>query len=405
MEDYLKVIVAGEVDAGKSSLIGRFLYEAGAVSRETIQEIEATCKRLKRNFEFAYLLDSLEEERKGQLTIDTTQVFCRNKKGRGLLFIDTPGHRELLKNMLCGSSYGELAILVVDAKKSLEEGTRRHINILKFLGIEKIVVVCNKMDLADFEFGVFKKVESEMSAFFKETGLEFKYFIPVSARGGENLIKRSKAMPWYRGLPLIDALFALGNEQKEKKYTGFYFPIQDVYEMGKEKIFVGSVVSGRIHRGETARISLLNRDVTVRTIRSFDKTKLQAQAKEAVGITLSEPNDVKRGQIIYKTNPPELTQEVRAKIFCVSPINISDTLIFKCLAQESSAKIKKIIRILDASTFGASSLGEGMKEADIAEVVIATENPIAVKKFHQVPDLGRFVLENNGEICAAGIIL
>ena len=131
MKDCLKIIVAGEVDSGKSTLIGRFLHEMGSVSKQTMEEIRSTCRRLERDFEFAYLLDSLEEERQNQLTMDSTQVFCKNRKGKEFLFIDVPGHRELLKNMLCGSSYGNIAILVIDTEKLIQEIKAEHEGLLK----------------------------------------------------------------------------------------------------------------------------------------------------------------------------------------------------------------------------------------------------------------------------------
>ncbi|TAM37844.1 GTP-binding protein, partial [bacterium] len=147
MQNCLKVVVVGDVDAGKSTLIGRFLYESGSLPEGAIAGIEESCKKQGNDFEFAYLLDSLEEERENQLTIDTTQVFCRDKKGREWVFIDVPGHRELIKNMLVGSSYADVAVLVVDAQRSLKEQTKRHVQILKFLEIKRLILVINKMDI------------------------------------------------------------------------------------------------------------------------------------------------------------------------------------------------------------------------------------------------------------------
>ena len=231
----LNIVVTGEVDSGKSTLIGRFLYESGVLSQGVTEEIADVCQKLKDSFEFAYLLDSLEEERKNRLTLDTTQVFCKIKKGKEFVFIDVPGHQELLKNMLCGSSYADIAILVIDVQKSIEQQTKRHALILKFLKIQQIVIVLNKMDLIDFNKIIFRKVKQEICKFFKKIDLQPKYCIPTSAKQGDNLLKRSKNMVWYRGPSLNKAL----NACCKKEIDGaFCFPIQDIYNINEEKIAV-----------------------------------------------------------------------------------------------------------------------------------------------------------------------
>jgi sulfate adenylyltransferase subunit 1 (EFTu-like GTPase family) len=187
MRNTLKVVVVGEVDAGKSTLIGRLLYDTASLHKAAMLEIFQASKLQGNILEFAYLLDGLEEERRGQLTIDTTQAFCRNAKS-GFWFIDVPGHAELLKNMLCGSSYAQAAILVTDATKSLEDGTIRHLNVLKFLGIEQIVIVLNKLDILDFSKDAFERAKGEIFEFIKSIGMKTKYFIPVSARQGDPLV-------------------------------------------------------------------------------------------------------------------------------------------------------------------------------------------------------------------------
>jgi len=168
MQDYLNIVVTGEIDSGKTTLIGRFLYDMGSLSQGVIEEIEDVCRRLGNGFEFAYILDSLEEERRNQLTIDTTQVFCKTKKGKRFIFIDVPGHQELLMNMLCGSSYADIAILTIDVRKSIEKQTKRHMFILKFLGVEQVIIAVNKMDLVGFDETVYERAKERIAAFFKK---------------------------------------------------------------------------------------------------------------------------------------------------------------------------------------------------------------------------------------------
>lgn len=398
--------MVGEVDAGKSTLIGRFLFEMGLVSKEAVDEIRHSCEGLNQGFEFAYLLDSFEEERKNKLTIDTTQVFCKGKKGKGFVFIDVPGHRQLLKNALCGSAYADVAILVVDIKKSIEEGTRNHINMLKFLNIEKIIVVLNKMDEAGFNEDIFRKVKSEIADFFQTSGLIGEHIIPIAASQGDNLNKRSKMMSWYKGPVLITALNKLKNTLKKEKSHGFYFAVQDNYLIHGESFLVGPILSGSIHRGEAIKISPSGREGRIKKIQIFNSIESKALEKESPGLVLEEMTEVNRGQILYTKVPLQVTTEITAKIFCVRQLNSQDTFTLKCLTQEIPAKIVRIAEVIEGSTaLEAGLIKDVLEEAAVAEVVIATEKPVAIKKYNQLSSLGRFILEDKKEICAAGIIV
>ncbi len=402
MGDYLKVVVTGEVDSGKSTLIGRFLYEMGSLSQGAIEEIKNACQRLDTGFEFAYLLDSFEEERRNQLTIDTTQAFCKNKKGRGFIFIDVPGHQELLKNMLSGSSYADIAILVVDAQKSIEEQTRRHAFILRFLGIEQIILVLNKMDSVNFDEDAFKKIKEKTTEFLKKIAIEPEYFIPISAKQGENLCRKSKSMPWHKGLSLLEVL----NTSFEKKVDGdFRFPIQDIYNLNGEKVAVGEIISGKIRKGEKVKILPPNKERSVKTIMVFNKNKSVAAAPESIGLVLDEMNDLRRGEVICKPRLPLANKEIIAKLFCICPINIKENLVFRCATQETPAQIRKIIGVWDTASLEPKFKEDLLGETDVAEIAMVTESPVVVEKYKGSNRLGRFVLKSNREICAVGIIL
>lgn len=402
MKDCLKVAVTGEVDSGKSTLIGRFLYESGSLSNGAIEEIGDICKRLGRDFEFAYLLDSLEEERRGQLTIDTTQVFCKVRRGREFIFIDVPGHKELIRNMFCGTSYADIAILIVDIAKSIDEQTRRHAFILKFLGIEYIVVVLNKMDATGFDEQAFKNAKESANAFLEKIGIHSEYFIPMSAKQGENLLKKSKKMDWYEGLSLIGAL---NTYSKERKVGDFRFPIQDIYNLDEGKIAVGRIISGKIKKGETVRILPLNKERKVKTIKIFNRKQSFSKAPESIGLELDDMQGLMRGQIISKPKLPEVLTEFRSKIFCLSPLDKEKELIFKCVTQEAPAKIKQINWIRNIENLESQSGDGQFQETDIAQVLIVTEHPVVVESFAGDNSLGRFVLQGNNKICAVGTVL
>ncbi len=401
MEDYLKIVVVGEVDSGKSTLIGRFLYEMGSLSEGAIEEIESVSRRLGGDLEFAYLLDSLEEERSNQLTIDTTEAFCKTKKGRQFIFIDVPGHKELLKNMLCGSSYADIAILVVDVQKSIEDQTRRHAFILKFLGIEQIILVLNKMDRVSFSESIFNKVRENIIEFLKKIGLQPKHFIPVSAKQGESLLKKSKKMAWYKGLPLAEALNVY---MKRERNGDLRFPIQDIYTINNERIAVGKVISGKIKRGEKVRVLPLNKEYIVKKIKIFNGDKSIAMAPESIGLILGEMDGLSRGQIICNGRTLEIKTEILARIFCLRPLNIKENLKFRCATQESYAQIKRIKGVWDSASLEPKPVKNILEETDIAEAVIGIESPAAVEHFEGLNALGRFVLKDNKDICVVGVI-
>lgn len=402
MGDYLKVVVTGEVDSGKSTLIGRFLYEMGSLSEGAIEEVKNVCQRLDRDFEFAYLLDSFEEERKNRLTIDTTQVFCKNKRTKAFIFIDVPGHQELLKNMLSGSSYADIAILVVDIQKSIETQTRRHAFILKLLGIERIILVLNKMDAINFDENSFREVKENTREFLKKLDIEPRYFIPISAKKGDNLRRRSKRMIWYKGSSLLEVL----NLCFKKKVDGdFRFPIQDIYNLNGEKVAVGEIISGKVKKGEKVKILPLNKDRSVKAIKVFNKNKFQAAVPESIGLVLDEMNDLRRGQVICKPRLPLVNKEIIAELFCIHPIKIKENLVFRCATQETPIQIKKIIGAWDTASLEPKSKEDLLGETDVARVVMISERPVVVEKYKGFNRLGRFVLKSDREICAVGIIL
>lgn len=402
MKDYLKIVVVGEVDSGKSTLIGRFLYDMGSLSQGAIEEIKSSCQRLGSDFEFAYLLDSLEEERRNQLTIDTTQVFCRTKRGKEFVFIDVPGHQELLKNMICGSSYADIAILVVDVQKSVEEQTKRHAFILKFLGINQIILALNKMDSVGFSEAVFKRVKEETCQFLKKIQLQPIDLIPVSAKQGENLVRKSKKAAWHKGLSLIEVL----NNCLKKKIRGdFRFPIQDIYNLNKAKVAVGEVISGKIRRGEKVDILPLSKECKVKEIKVFNKSKYEANALESIGLILDDMEELRRGQVICKPRLPRVTTEILTRIFCVHPLNVNETLKLRCTTQETPARIGQINGVWNTANLERKSEGTLLEENDFAETIVITEEPMVVEKFNGLNSLGRFVFQNNKEIYAVGIVI
>lgn len=403
MQNYLKIVVAGDVDSGKSTLIGRFLYELSSIPSGAMEEIQRACKKLNNDFEFAYLLDSFQEERANQLTIDTTQAFCKTGRGKGLIFIDVPGHQELLKNMLSGSSYAQIAILVLDAQKAVEPQTKRHAFILKFLGIHQVIVVVNKMDSVNFDEAAFYQIKEKTARLFEKIGLNFKFCVPISAKDGDNLSKRSKKMPWYKSPPILKAL----HSSTTKNVSGnFRFPIQDIYDFGGEKIAVGRIISGEISKGQEIIIEPAHQKNHIKKIIVFDKEVHSAKAPANIAVTLANSGVLRRGEIICKPELPEVNSEITAKIFCVSPMQINEQLRFRCASQDYTCCLTKIIQVWDSINLEPKPFQTQLEENDIAEVTITAECPVVFEKKDKSSGLARFILKNGiKEICAMGMIL
>src|ERR1700694_826013 len=203
----LKIVFVGHVDHGKSTLIGRILHDTESLPEGKIDMVKKACAAEGMEFEFAFVLDALLEEQKQNVTIDTTEIRFQTKR-RKYVIIDAPGHKEFLKNMITGASRADAAVLVIAANEGVREQSRRHAYLLSLLGIKQLIVVVNKMDLAEFLQKRFAEIEEEYQKFLVDLGLEARQFVPASATTRENVAQRSKAMEWYRGPTVLEALDA-----------------------------------------------------------------------------------------------------------------------------------------------------------------------------------------------------
>src|SRR5438874_8769063 len=201
----LRVVFTGHVDHGKSTLIGRVLHDTDSLPEGKIEMVKKACAAEKMEFEFAFVLDALLEEQSQNITIDTTEIRFKTKR-RKYIIIDAPGHKEVLKNMITGASRADAAVLVIAANEGVKQQSRRHAYLLSMLGIRQLMVVVNKMDLADFSQKKFDEIESEYRKFLKELGLEARVFVPASAKEGENVAKPGAKMKWHKGPTVLEAL-------------------------------------------------------------------------------------------------------------------------------------------------------------------------------------------------------
>jgi sulfate adenylyltransferase large subunit len=404
--DVLSFVIVGHVDHGKSTLIGRLLYDTDSLPPDKIEEIKKASAGQGRRTEFAYLLDHLEEERKQGITIDTTQVFFKSPKRRYVI-IDAPGHVEFVKNMITGASQAEAAVLIVDVAEGVKEQTRRHSYMLSLLGLKQVVVVMNKMDLVDFSQETFDSVKNDVTQWLKSIDIEPKLYIPISAIDGENVTAKSEKIDWYTGPTFLDSLDTLQNQLLPEDKP-LLFPIQDVYKIDEKRINAGRVEAGVIEKGATIKILPSGQTTNVSTIEKFMEDPSRAVAGECIGMTTEDAVFLDRGNVVtLPDSAPEMTDRVHASIFWMTKKDYTDKLklIIRCSTQETSCKIETISKRINSSTLEViEENADVIKNLEVAEVIIKTKKPIAIKDFNDVQELGRFVLVHNENICAGGII-
>ena len=407
----LKIVVVGHVDHGKSTLIGRIFYDTDALPDGKIESIQKACEAEGMPFEYAFLLDALLEEQAQNITIDTTQIPFRTQQ-RGYVIIDAPGHTEFLKNMVTGAASADAALLLIDASEGVREQSRRHAYLLSILGVKQVAVVVNKMDLAHFEQGVYDRIVSEYTEFLTTIGVRAERFIPVSARGGDNVARKSEAMPWYDGPTVLEALDTFSAPATEADLP-LRLPLQDVYRFDNRRILAGRIESGTLHEGDLLQFAPGNKTARVRTIERWQgKHAPYAVAGESVGITLDEQLFVERGHTAFLAgdgeSAPLTVSSFRANLFWMGtdgPLTVGQNFKLKLATQETDATVVSVERVWDAGTLALAAAPDTVNRNDVAEITLQTRTPLTLDAHANVPNLGRFVLVQNRRVAGGGIVL
>ncbi len=404
--DVLSFVIVGHVDHGKSTLIGRLLYDTESLPPDKIEEIKKASSGQGKQTEFAYLLDHLEEERKQGITIDTTQVFFKTKKRRYVI-IDAPGHVEFVKNMITGASQAEAAVLIVDVVEGVKEQTKRHSYMLSLLGLHQVIVVMNKMDLVEFSQERFDTVKKDVQAWLKSINIEPELYIPISAIKGDNIANKSEKMSWYEGPIFLESMDTLKNRLPAEDKP-LLFPIQDIYKIDDKRINAGRVEAGVIKEGDEIKILPDGQTTRVKSIEKFLEDTNKAVASECIGMTTTDSVFLDRGNVVcLPDNVPTVTDRISASIFWMAKqeFNGDQKLTLRCATQETSCKIETIKKRINSSTLEViAEDSDVVKNLEVAEVIIKTKKPVAIKDFNDVQELGRFVIVHDENICAGGII-
>ena len=407
----LSLVVAGHVDHGKSTIVGRLLTDTGSLPQGKLEQIKAYCERNAKPFEYAFLLDALKDEQSQGITIDAARIFFKTAK-RDFLIIDAPGHIEFLQNMISGASHASAALLVIDAAEGVRENSRRHGYMLAMLGIRQIAVLVNKMDQVGYRQEVFDSVVKEYTNFLQEIDIEASAFLPVSGLQGENITAAPAAMPWCTGLSVLEVLDTFDPEEAP---TGmpFRLPVQDVYKFTKmddtRRIVAGTIDSGSVKVGDEVVFYPSGKSSTVKTIEAFPApTSETPSAGMSAGFTLAEQIYVRRGELaaLPTEPPPKVSTRLRTSVFWLgrTPLEQHKDYVLKLGTARATARLTDITRILDASSLDTRTGATQVERHQVADCILSLDDPLAFDVADDNILTGRFVLLDDYEISGGGLV-
>lgn len=412
---HLNIITAGHVDHGKSTLIGRLLYDSGSVDEQEMRKLKEKAKEVgKETFEFAFVMDQLKEERERGVTIDlmykgfTTQKYY-------FTVIDCPGHRDFVKNMITGASQADAAILVLSAKDGIQEQTKEHLYLSKVLGISQLIVAINKMDAVNYGEAEYKKAKEEISKVLMSLGYKVDQiaFVPLSAYVGDNVVKRSDKMPWYKGPTLIEALDTKITPPQRDLDKPLRLPVQDVYSItGIGTVPVGRVESGTMKPGDKVICMPSGATGEIKSIEMHHKQLDKAVPGDNVGFSMKGVSKatIKKGDVVgHLNNPPTIAKSFTAQIIMLqhpTVVTKGYTPVFHTNTTHCACKIVDIIKKIDPKT-GATVADhpDMIKTGDAAIIKVEPTIPIALERQADFPKLAKFAIRDMGKTVAAGIVL
>ncbi len=407
----MNIVIVGHVDHGKSTVIGRLLADTHSLPEGKLEQVRAQCELNSKPFEYAFLLDALKDEQAQGITIDAARVFFKSNL-RHYLILDAPGHIEFLKNMITGAARAEAALLVIDAAEGVQENSRRHGYMMSLLGVRQLAVVVNKMDLVGWNRGVYDGIVREYGAFLDQIGLKPSAFIPVSARGGDNIATRSEELPRYDGPPVLNALDQIRSEPLPGDRP-FRMPVQDVYKFTKQgddrRIVAGTIDSGSLTVGDTVIFYPSGKKSRVKSIEAFNRpAQPRVEAGWAVGFTLQEQIYITRGELatVEGQPRPQVTTRLRVSLFWLGkdPMVKRKEYLLKLGSARVPCRVEEVLRVMDASTLGTTEQRNSIQRHDVAECVLRLDRAIACDLAEDIAATSRFVIVDDYEIRGGGIV-
>jgi sulfate adenylyltransferase subunit 1 len=412
--DLLRFFTAGNVDDGKSTLIGRLLYDSNSISTDIIETLTRQSKTTGHNsdIDLALLTDGLRAEREQGITIDVAYKYFTTQK-RKFIIADTPGHIQYTRNMFTGASNAQLAIILVDARNGITDQTKRHSIISSILGIPHILICINKMDLVDYSESRYKEIEKDYLLFAKQLNLPDISFIPASALAGDNVVNTSDKMTWYKGKPLLDFLETVEITETKKTETS-RFQVQYVIRPQTDELhdyrgFAGKVVSGIYKKGQRVVVLPSGIETEISKLEVHQQEVDIAETNQPVILHLKDDVDISRGNsIVPIEHLPKTEKEITATICWMD--NAAFIPGQKIVLQQNSfrtkAIIKEVISKVDIHSFMGLQSDGSMKLNDICKVLIKTAEPISFDSYVENRNTGAFILvnENTNNTVAAGTI-
>lgn len=395
-KDLLRFLTAGSVDDGKSTLIGRLLFDSKKIYEDQLDALERDSKRMGNageHIDYALLLDGLKAEREQGITIDVAyRYFSTNN--RKFIIADTPGHEQYTRNMITGGSTANAAIILVDARTGVITQTRRHTYLISLLGIKHVVLAVNKMDLVDFNEEVFNKIVSDYKDFVSTLNIPDITCIPLSALDGDNVVEKSERTPWYSGKCLLDYLETVPIDL-DRNYNDFRYPIQYVLRPNLDfRGFCGKVASGVIRVGETVMALPSRKTSKVKSIVTYDGELQEAFPPQCVTITLEDEIDISRGEMLVKPNNlPIEDRNFEAMLVWMDeePMDVNKQFYIKQTTNTTRARIDSIKYKVDVNTMEQSQVDK-LSLNEIGRVVFTTGKELFFDPYHTNKQTGSFIL-------------
>jgi len=410
----LRFTTAGSVDDGKSTLIGRLLYDSKSIFEDQLKAIESTSKKKGHDgVDLALFTDGLKDEREQGITIDVAYRYFTTPK-RKFIIADTPGHIQYTRNMVTGASTANAAIILVDARHGIIEQTKRHSFIASLLQIPHIIVCVNKMDLVEFGEETYNKIINQFEEFSSKLLVQDVRFIPISALNGDNVVNRSTNMDWYQGAPLLHTLETMHISSDINKVDA-RFPVQTVIRPQSDshrdyRGYAGRMASGILRKGDEVTVMPSGFTSKIKSIDTLDKSLVEAHAPMSISITLEDDIDISRGDMIVRSNNrPEAAQDLEVMLCWLhnQPAKPRAKYSIKHTSNDQKAMIKEVIYKFDINSLDRISDDKELNMNDISKVKIRTTKPLMVDAYRENRTTGSLILvdDDTNETVAAGMVV
>jgi len=400
-ENPITIVIVGHVDHGKSTFIGRFLFDTGNLTPDKIADLKETSQKLGQKIEFAHVMDQFREEREQSITIDTSQTFFKLKDQRYII-VDAPGHKEYLKNMITGATQAKNAFLLLDITEGIREQTDKHLQILKLLGLKKLVVLVNKLDKINYNQDKFKEIEEKIRHLLTQRNIDAEFVIPISAYEGDNVCQDSKKMDWYKGPTVLKYIMDIKSvSENGQDDEDLRFPVQLMHEVQDEWMALGRIESGQVTPGILVRAFPSGEEFKIKKVLKYEEKIKKASQGESVSLVIEGSPKMQRGTIICGgKNVPFKTGKIKSHVFWAaqSDLKLNDEVRAECRTQKALFKVESIRDELSNEKLDHLSSG------DIGFIELSTKDPILLQSKGANDPFSRVVFHRDNEVAGCGII-